>query len=51
MLDYDKIKDYSLFQISGVKNIYTVIRLDLLESILRRGGRGIAISPVELVME
>ena len=50
-LDYDKIKDYSLFQISGVKSIYTVIRLDLLESILRRGGRGIAISEVELVME
>lgn len=51
VLDYDKIKEYSLFQISGIKNIYTVIRLDLLESILRRGGSGIAISAVELVME
>lgn len=48
-IDYDKVKDLSIFHIKGIKTEYTVIRLDLLESILRRGARGISIKEINLV--
>lgn len=48
VLQKDRIEGLSIFQIDGVKSNYTVIRLDLLESILRRGAKGIAIEQVEV---
>ncbi|MGL5085558.1 MAG: hypothetical protein ACRC68_07540, partial [Clostridium sp.] len=48
VLDYEKIKDLSIFQIDNINSFYTVVRLDILESFLRRGAKGITIIPVEL---
>lgn len=47
VLDYEKIKDYSLFQLDNVKGTHIVIRLDLLESALRRKMIGLCIREVE----
>lgn len=47
VLDYEKIKDYSLFQLDNVKGTHIVIRLDLLESALRRKMTGLYIREVE----
>lgn len=46
-MDYEKIKDYSLFQLDNVKGTHIVIRLDLLESALRRKMIGLCIREVE----
>ena len=32
-----------------MKNIYTVIRVDVLESMLKRGARGVGITPLQTV--
>lgn len=50
VLDYSKIKDNSIFQIANVNGIYTVVRLDILESFLRRGAKGLSIQEVELYL-
>lgn len=44
----DKIRGHSLFWLAGVKSKYTVIRLDLAESLLRRRTRGVKLIHVAL---
>lgn len=48
VLNNEKLQDYSFFAIKGVKKLYYVIRLDLAESILRRGAQGIGLLPIEI---
>lgn len=42
----DKVNDHSIFYMDGVSNLYTVARLDIVESFLRRGAIGIDLLPV-----
>lgn len=42
-VDEQKIGNCSIFQIGQVKNQYIAVRLDVLESLLRRGTEGIAV--------
>ncbi len=42
----DKVDDHSIFYMDGVSNLYTVARLDIVESFLRRGAIGIDLLPV-----
>lgn len=42
----DKVNDHSIFYMDGVSNLYTVARLDIVESFLRRGTIGIDLLPV-----
>lgn len=41
----------SIFFIGGVRNTYVAARLDIVESMLRRGARGIGLTPLETVFE
>lgn len=43
VLDPEKIEDRSIFYLGGFSKLYAVARLDLVESLLRRGGRGIGL--------
>lgn len=47
ILDLDKIRNLSIFHIDDLSTTYTVIRLDALESMLKRGVKGLQISPME----
>ena len=47
-LDLDKIGSHSIFHIADVKNRYTIIRLDILESMLKRGARGFSITEIDV---
>lgn len=49
VIQLSKVGDASVFWIAGVKNTYTVVRLDFAESLLRRETRGIGLLPVECV--
>ena len=49
ILDLDAVERFSIFQISDLQRQYTVIRLDILESLLKRGARGIHITQMETV--
>lgn len=49
ILNLSQIKDASIFQLADLKSRYTVIRMDVLESILKRGVRGVGITPLETV--
>ena len=48
VLIHNMIRDKSLFKIADTCSSYTVIRLDLLESVLRRDVRGLQLTPVDL---
>ena len=48
VLEETKLPPQSIFQLDGVLSTYTVIRLDLVESMLRRGMRGISLREAEL---
>lgn len=48
VLIYETIKDHSLFEIAGTKSTHYIVRLDLAESLLRRGVRGLKLTQVEL---
>lgn len=47
VLDLEAIGDTSIFQLADMQSIYTVIRVDILESMLKRGARGIGITPLQ----
>ncbi|SFR89010.1 hypothetical protein [Anaeromicropila populeti] len=47
-LEYSKIKEKTIFQFTYQNSTYTVMRLDILESILRRGARGLSIIPLQV---
>lgn len=49
VIDLSQIKDTGIFQLADLKTKYTVIRMDILESILKRGVRGVGITPLETV--
>lgn len=51
VIDPAKTKDKAIFWLDGVNGTYTVVRLDLIESVLRRAGRGIALKELELKEE
>ncbi|MFI3212248.1 MAG: hypothetical protein R3Y24_02805 [Eubacteriales bacterium] len=46
-LDLIKVKHHSIFHIADAKNMYTVIRLDMLESMLKRGAKGLSITKLD----
>lgn len=47
VLDQDKIKPYAVFKIKGYKRKCIVGRMDFLESVLKRGGRGMKVEMIE----
>lgn len=49
VINLEPVGDTSIFQLADMKNIYTVIRVDVLESMLKRGARGVGITPLETV--
>ncbi len=49
IINLEPVGDTSIFQLADMKKIYTAVRLDLLESMLKRGARGIGITPLETV--
>ena len=48
VLDKSKLPNRSIFVLDGLSSIYAVVRLDLAESLLRRGVRGITLRKVEI---
>lgn len=46
-----KVADYTIFYLAEVGNLYTVARLDIVESFLRRGAKGISLCEVKTVYE
>lgn len=51
VLDLSKVGDLSIFHLADLKNRYTVIRLDVLESMLKRGARGLGITQLKTAWE
>lgn len=49
VLDVDQIDRNGIFHLSGFSHFYTVIRLDILESMLKRGAKGIKVTPMKSV--
>lgn len=47
-LDEEKIEDKAIFRLAGVSKWYVIVRLDLLESLLRRGAVGLSIQEVNV---
>lgn len=47
-LDFQKVKKHPIFYIGDSTGNYTVIRLDALESMLKRGARGIKITELDM---
>ena len=48
VLDSRKIEDRSIFYLDGFSRLHVVARLDIVESLLRRGSRGIGLTPALL---
>jgi len=48
VLDESRLPDSTIFRLGGVNSTYIVARLDLVESILRRGVKGISLKEVEI---
>ena len=51
VLNKGKVSDCSIFYLEGVGSLYTVVRMDLVESILRRGAKGLELNEVKLADE
>ena len=51
ILDAGHIGRDGIFHIAGLSRFYTVIRLDVLESMLKRGTRGIKVTPMKAVFD
>ena len=49
VFEESKLPTQSIFELGGLDNSFIVIRLDLAESLLRRGMRGIVLREVEIV--
>ncbi len=50
-LDYSKVKNHSVFYIGDITKNYVVMNLDILESVLKRGIRGISIKEIDVTEE
>ncbi len=48
-LDYNKIKNHSIFYIGDVSKNYVVMNLDILESALKRGIKGIDLKEIDIL--
>lgn len=48
VIDYDRTEGKAVFRLGGVKHYYMVGRLDLVESILKRGVKGIGLTELEI---
>ena len=48
VIDLEKVKRRPFFKIGGVSNTHIAFRLDVVESILRRGAKGIQLSELEI---
>jgi len=48
VIDQEKVKRHPFFKVGGVSNTHIAFRLDVVESILRRGAKGIKLSELEL---
>lgn len=51
ILDAGRIGRDGIFYIAGLSPFYTVVRLDVLESMLKRGTRGIKVTPMKAVFD
>lgn len=49
VLNSEKIKEFSIFQIAGAQKQYIVGNLEIVESILRRGCKGILLTELDVV--
>lgn len=47
-LEEEKLEDKAIFRLAGVSKCYVIVRLDLLESLLRRGAIGLSIQEVSV---
>lgn len=47
-IDEDKTEDKAIFRIANVRKSYVVLRLDLLESLLRRGAYGLSVQEIKV---
>lgn len=47
ILNYETVKDKAIFVIGGVKRQYVVGNLEFVESILKRGARGVGLQEIE----
>lgn len=50
-LDVEKTRGKSIFYIASVGNLYTVARLDIVESFLRRGALALGLTEVKTFYE
>ena len=50
-LDYEKVKHHSVFYIGDVTDNYVVMNLDILESALKRGIKGLSIQQTDVTEE
>ena len=48
VLNREKVKETSIFQIGGVFSTYIILRMDLAESLLDRGAIGIGLQEVQV---
>lgn len=51
ILELSCIKTEGMFHIAGLPRLSTVIRLDVLESMMKRGARGIKITPIQTALD
>ncbi|SFR87165.1 hypothetical protein [Anaeromicropila populeti] len=51
VINENKIRDKSLFHLAGVKNHYTIMRLDLAEALLRRNVKGLTLLEIEVIQD
>jgi len=49
ILNLERVKEHSIFHIADLTRFYTVVRLDLLESMLRRSMHGVGITELPTV--
>ena len=49
ILDEAQLPDRSIFKLGGTSGVYTIVRLDLAESMLRRGVRGVSLKEVDVL--
>ena len=47
-IDKDKVGDKAVFKLKGVEKSYIIARLDMVESLLRRGGKGIMVREINV---
>lgn len=49
ILDRQKVKEHSVFQLKGCRGNYLIVTLDIVESLLRRHVQGISFEEIEVI--